>query len=439
MICGANARVLRGNINVSGKGYTAEQANFNHLIYDIVWFGLALAATSRFLSMYAIRLGATPEQLNWLAALPGIALLVSAGLSSRWRRRFADTIRAIRWPSLSFRVVFLLPAFAPFLPLEWQPIWLILAVSLSALPQGISGAIFIVLMRESVSQNRLTTLLSRRSLAMNLAIGAGALAFGVLLEGLPFPVNYQVMFLIAFAFTLVSQWHVVSLRILYPEPIQQLQAAEKPASVWQSRGVLLVAFVTFITHIAFFSIIMITPLRLVEDMGATEGFIAIFGMAELVAGATMAIFTDRIIRQVGARSMIAFAMFGTALAALITATAPTLEFTLLAALISGASWTATGIGVFSFLIECTPSSDSTRSAVVFQQVIAAGIFVGPMVGNLLVGLSLSLVEILLIGAALRLLAGVLTVYNTFDLASGTPPAYGGGYPLRMLYRRSRRG
>ena len=49
-------------------------ANFHHLVMDVAWFGLALAASSRFAQFYAIRLGATPIELGWLAALPSLVL-----------------------------------------------------------------------------------------------------------------------------------------------------------------------------------------------------------------------------------------------------------------------------------------------------------------------------------------------------------------------------
>ena len=64
---------------------------------------------------------------------------------------------------------------------------------------------------------------------------------------------------------------------------------------------------------------------------------------------------------------------------------------------------------------------------------------GTRLPSALVFTEIALSTVLLIGAALRLLAGVLTFYNIFDFASGSPPAYGGSYPLRMLYRRGRRG
>lgn len=410
-----------------------EQINFNYLVYDIAWFGIALAATSRFMSLFAIRLGANAIELSLISSLPGIMLLVSTGFTTWWRRRYQGTTQSLILPSLGFRLVFLLPAFAPMFPKELQPLWLILAVTLPALPQGISGAIFLVMLRESVSQNRVPSLLSKRSLALNITVGIGAIAFGVMLEVLPFPINYQVMFVIAFAFALMSQWYVMNIRILFPEPPRS--EVGSAWSVWKSRGFLSVAFVTFATHVAFFSIITVTPLRLVEELGAGEGFMAMFGLAELAAGATVTMFTTRIIERLGTQITIAMGMLSTAAAALIIATAPNQEWTLIAAFLSGGGWTTATLGVLSFLFERTPAEGSTHTSAAFQQMVALGIFVGPLIGGTLVDWNVSIVEVMMLGIFLRLLAGILTYYNPMDMVDGHQRML---HPLYALHRRGRR-
>jgi hypothetical protein len=189
----------------------AERSNYRHLIGDIAWFGVALAATSRFLSVFAIRIGATPLELGLISSLPPLVLLFSSLLGSWWLRRYTNNIaRSLLWPGIGMRLPFLLPAFAPLLPIRWQPLWLIVAVTIPAIPQGISGVIFNVLVRQGITDRNMTPMLSVRSVAMNVTIAAGAVAFGVLLESVPFPLNYQVMFVVAFLFSLASAWHCSS-------------------------------------------------------------------------------------------------------------------------------------------------------------------------------------------------------------------------------------
>lgn len=385
---------------------SVERANYNHLVMDVAWFGLAMAATSRFLSVYAIRLGATPMDLGWLTALPFVVLLGSNLLSTRWRQHFPDSINALFWPALGMRLMFLLPALTPLFPPHLQPAWLIMSATLPALPQGISSTLFAVMLREAVPENVVTRLLSRRALLVNAAIGVAALVFGIWLEKGPFPVNYQVMFLIAFLAALLSQIHVLRVRVR-PVPVV---AARRMVSAQPLRRPAFqrTAVIAMIIHLGFYTLIPVTPLHLMRTLNASEGFVALFGIVELAAAAAICVFTDGITRRIGSRAMVGLAMLGTAAAALILAGAHSLPITLVAAAFSGASWTAATVGLFGVFTDSThdvPMSEMTDYTIIYHQVIYVAAFVGPLIGSNLANAGLSLVLVMLVGALLRLGAG----------------------------------
>lgn len=394
-----------------------EQANFRHLVFDIAWFGLALAATSRFLSVYAIRLGASPTEIGLITALPSLILLFSSGLGGVWQRRYTTRERALSWPGLGMRLMFILPAFAPLLPEHLRPLWLIISISLPAIPQGIAGVVFMDMMRGSVSQNTMPRLLSHRALWLNIMLALGALAFGILLEKAPYPLNYQIMFGVAFIAAMLSFKHCNAIRT-DPLPANNSRKSS-PFSPWKSPKFRQVALVTSVVQITFTFLVSVTPIFLVAERGATEGFMAVFGMIELGAGALMAVLTPRIVRKIGNRAMIAIMMFGTAIAAVIFALSPNLYLTLIGAAISGGCWAAAAmIGLFGFFTENTPVEDSAAYATAYQQVIGFSAFLGPMIGSLLVSGGISLVTVMLVGAVLR--AGSALVVE---------------YPLLTRYRR----
>lgn len=388
----------------------SERQNFYHLVLDITWFGVALATTTRFLSVYAIRLDASPMTLGWLTALPAIVLLISSGFGGWWRRKFKDTGQAVFLPALGFRFAFFLLALTPFLPEAWQPLWLILAVTIPAIPQGIGGVIFVVLMREAVDSSRMTQLVSRRALMMNVALALSALACGIWLENAPFPVNYQIMFLFAFLATLVSLVHVKRVK-----PIINTDVPQQPInwrSLFQSAGMRKVAWITTLTHIAFFSVFPLVPLYLVDNMGATEGFIAMFGLVELAGGALVAIITGRIAAKIGVQNMVAYGMVLTALAVWGIAFAPTLHATLIAAGLLGGSWSAVTIGLFGVMTDIAPAEESTAYATLYTQTIGFATFIGPMIGSLLAEANVNLLWVLIGGGMLRLMAGVIILPRT---------------------------
>jgi MFS family permease len=388
-----------------------ENANFRHLVWDVLWFGLAAAATTRFLSVFAIRLGASPIDLGWIAALPSLILLFSSPLGSRWTRRFSDPRRALMLPTFLWRLTFLLPAFAPSFPAELRPLWLILAVTLPALAQGASAIAFTVMFREAVTPEKMNLLLSRRGIWFNAGLAVGALVLGFWLERAPFPFGYQVMFAAAFLFAMISQWHCSRVRILSHTPAPPPSRESNP---WISPNFRRVAVVTAVIHIAYCSITSVIPLFLVQEMGAAEGFIALHGLVELGAGALIGTQTPRIVARIGNRGMIAVSMLFLMIAAVTTAFAPNLYFTLIGAALTGAAWTAAAvIGLFAFYSENTPPQYMTSYSAAYHQVIGVSAFIGPMIGSVLADHGIDLVTVLLVGAVLRLIAAPMVDPSLF--------------------------
>lgn len=378
--------------------------NFYHFVMDIAWFGVALAATTRFLSVFAIRLGASPAELGLLTSLPAIFMLLAATATPWWRRLFPNSLKAVFLPALGFRLMFFLLAFAPFLPEEWRPAWLIFSLVIPAIPQGIAGAVFLTLMRESVEASEINRLTSRRFVALNICIALAALIFGLWLETAPFPVNYQIMYLVAFLATIISLWHVMRVR-----PVAQLVKPYVPASsgvmkVWRENSFRQVALVVVVSHVAFFSVFAITPLHLVQNLGAAEGFMAIFGLVELAAGALIATVTTKIAARLGTRTMVGFGMAGTAAGTFIIAFSPNLYLTLFAAAFLGGAWTAVNVGLFGFFSEQTSSLDGTGATTAYLQIIGLSTFIGPMIGAGLAGDGTDLVPLLVLGGLLRFIA-----------------------------------
>ncbi len=379
------------------------QINFRLMVLEIAWFGIGLPATARFLAVYLIRLDASPTLLGWQAALPAIVALVTSSAAGWWRSHYTDVTRSLFWPAFGMRLTFLLPALTPFLPHDWQPIWLVLAVAIPAIPMGVSSVVFLIMLRESVEPERLPALMSRRSLVFNILFALATLAYGVWLEEVSFPFNYQVMYVSAFALSLVSLLNLMRVRVVIPEPPPSL---ERPTlRPWQSLEFRRVIFITIMLYVSFFSIAAIIPLRLVDELGADEAFMSIYTLAELTAAATMAALTNRLVARIGSRATIAGGLLGTGVAGVVLAAAPSLPLTLIAAAISGATWTAAAISAFNFFSENTPVEHVTSFTTFYNQLVMLSTFVGPLVGSYLAKTSLSLTTVLLMGGILRLISG----------------------------------
>ena len=383
-----------------------EQANYRHLVLDVVWFGLGFVAINRFLPIFAIHVGATPTELGLITALPPLVVLLASFAGPAWRARYSSDVRAHFWPGMLYKASFLLPAFTPLFPLPWQPIWLILSVTVPAAPQALSMLLFFGIMRDSMSPSRLTHLLGQRSLWFSVVLAVGSLVCGLWLERMPYPINYQIMFALSAIASMMSFFHVNAIRPIR-EAVQQHDQPKTRVSPWRSRGFREVTLVTAGAHVTFTALVAVIPLYMVQRMHATEGFMALFGLVELGAGALMSLAAPWLVRRLGNRGMVALMMGGTALSALALALAPSLPFTLIGAALSGGCWmSAAMIGVFGVFTDRTPAGDVAYSTA-YSQVSNLAAFVGPLLGSALVTGGLDLLVVMLVGAALR--AGAMVV------------------------------
>ncbi|MCL4247792.1 MAG: hypothetical protein KJ065_06565 [Anaerolineae bacterium] len=383
-----------------------ENANFRHLVADIAWFGLAFTSTNRFLSVFALRLGASEADLGWLTSLPALLLAFSTTFALAWRARRRNTIDALAVPGFVFRLTFLLPALTPLMPPAWQIPWLVLSASIPALGQGIASVMFVSGLQESVSPSRTTDLFSKRSRSFNISLALSAIVFGALLQRIPFPANYQLMFIASFGFALLSLWHCTRI-----EPIFGSQTSHYSSrailSAWHAREFRSLVATMVVTFVAFYSVYALVNYRLVEQLGADESYMAVYALIELAAGALISHFAPRIVARLGHRGATAIAMGLTAIPLVILATTSSLWIAAISAVISGAAWTFVAmVGIVGLYVQAVPVAEATAYGVAYHQIYGLAIFAAPFLGTFLVTSGIHIEHALITGAALRLLAGL---------------------------------
>ena len=350
-------------------------------------------------------------------------LLTSSLLSTWWRRRYDNSIRAVHGPTLLMRFRLLAYVLAPFLPIEWAVPYLIVVTSLVSLPSGVASIIFLVMIREAVRDNRLTDLISRRQLAMNLCIAASTLVLGFWLERVAFPHNYQIMFIVGFGLMIVSLWHVDQVRVFNITPEPPPSREDPDSRPWHSPNFRNVALIVTVLFVSFQSIVPVIPLWLVQGRGAEEGFIALYSFLELIGAASGAMLAHRLIRRFGHRRVGLVGMLCTGMAALILAAAPSLAFTLPAALLSGGTWVMVDISQFTFFSARTPPEKRSSYTRAYFQSLSIATFLGPLIGSTLANSGVALPLVLVIGGGLRMGAGVLFfVRGARPVSTATPPA-----------------
>ncbi len=405
----------------SPEPFHTEQANFQLLVKDLAWFGIAIPATANFLSVFAILQGATPLELGLLASLPAVFRLLASLITDWWQQRFEDSIKALLWPAFLMRLRVLLFAGVPFLPAHWRVPALIAVTSLTSFPEGITNVVFIVMIREVVRDSRLTALVSRRFLVMHIVIAAVTVTLGLWLERVPFPANYQAMFLGSFGAMMVSLYYVSKVRVLYRTPPRHPAGPRADIHPWRAPEFRRMALAIGGVFVAFFSVAAIIPLQLVNGLGASEGFVALYSLLELVGAAVMSAANDRLTHRFGLRALMVWGMIGTGLATVVLALAPDLPWTLPAAPIAGACWTAANLSQFNYFSLSTPPEKRLSYTRAYFQATTIAMFVGPLLGSTLADSGMSLPLVLMFGAGLRLVAGLLAQAQTSNTATPAAP------------------
>ncbi len=385
------------------------RANTRHFYLEILFMGVAFALDWYFLGVFAIRLGATPVQLGALSSLRALMLAIGSGASSRWQGRFDNVVKAIRFPTFIYRVIlYLLVAFVPFLP-DFKVDALVALVAIAALPQGIAQGVFLNMIRSAVSEHQLARVVSFRMVLMNVMILFCVIIFGQLLERIAFPVNYQIGFVIAFVASLFSWWNVQQVRVPNRIPASYPTHGKAPAvNVWKHPVFFRFAVIVVAINVSVFMAAPLVQLHLVRNLNASDTWISIFGLCEMAAGALITLRMDWLIARFGTSGLITAMTFFTFVQTLALGLITTLPPFIGAQLFFGAGWFGLGVVLYNRLVEVAPGDNFAPYAATYQMLINASLFVGPLIGTFMIENIMTLPAALIVVAACRFAAGVVT-------------------------------
>ena len=188
------------------------RASFGYLFWDIAWYGLLGGSTITFLAIYLIRLGADPIQIGMLNAVPAISTLIFALPAGQFLARHRVG-RAIFWSSAVSRVLYLVMIPLPLLLAPQAQISAYLWLSLLIfIPNTVVQVGFNDLFADTVPTQWRGYVAGGRNAATSLATVVTTLACGQILERVPFPTGYQIVFLIGFLGAAMSSLQLWKLR-----------------------------------------------------------------------------------------------------------------------------------------------------------------------------------------------------------------------------------
>ncbi len=301
-------------------GFTTEvppehRKNFNHLYWDVAFWGLLNGSVVNFLGVYCSRIGATPLQMGLLTAIPALMNLIVTLPATIWLRNIPST-RVVPVAALITRLFYgLLIPLPMLLPPETR-IWVILGIVLF---QNITGAIAATIgnafLAETIPVEWRGQVVGNRNALIAVTSMLTSLAVGQILNNMSFAAGYQVIFAIGFAGSLASAYHLFQVKpVLSPPAIPTLEGEIAPAPAAGARPEILrgpfrkLLIMMFLLNIAVFMLSPIFPLYQVNVLHLTDQTIslaaALFGLVQFIVSTQ----GGAISRRLGFRQMTGLGM-----------------------------------------------------------------------------------------------------------------------------------
>ncbi len=413
--------------------------NFINLYLDIIWYGVLSASTIAFLAVYATRLGATPLQLGLLTAGPAVVNLVVTMPVGRWLET-RPVGPAVFWSSVLHRFFYLFFILLPWFLAPPTELWAIIAITLVMSIPGTALAVgFNALFAEAVPPEWRGHVVGIRNALLAVAFIITSLACGYILNHLPFPTGYQVVFAIGFVGAAMSSLHVglvrpaggAGMRLGIRTFIGDLASPGRMRSgadavrldvglraFARSGGKNLLRMdllrgsfgaligVLFAFHFAQFLAIPLFPLVWVNKLGFTDGVIA-WGQASFYVAVFLGgLLFARISGGLGYRRVIAVGIGFLSCYPAITAIMQEPWTLMVVSLLGGFGWIMVSGGIGNYLLEKAPVNDRPAHLAWYNIALNGGILLGSLVGPVLAGV-VGVTVALLIAAAARLASAVL--------------------------------
>jgi MFS family permease len=415
------------------------RANFKHLYWDIAWYGVLSGSAIAFLTVYATRLGGDAFQIGLLTAGPAVVNLVATLPTGRWLET-RPIGPAVFWSAAFHRLFYLLWVVIPWLLLPSMEIWAyILVTLLMSIPGTVLAVGFNALFADAVPSDWRPHVTGVRNAVLSVTFIVTSLVSGVILEVMPFPQGYQVVFAIGALGALMSTVHLLFVRPLSDgrqRPIGRWYRLGDLASPGRIQGVtdqgrtaIGLRFLTrssgksmlrleilrgpfgvvlaglFAFHVAQYLAIPLFPIAWVNRLDFSDGLIsqsqALF-YAAVFLGSTQ---LNRITQRMGNQRVLAMGVLLLAGYPAVTAVMQGPPVFLAVSLLGGLGWSFAGGAIGNYILERTPDDDRPAHLAWYNLALNAAILIGSLLGPLLAGW-IGLLGALLVAAIARALAGL---------------------------------
>jgi len=385
---------------------------------DVAWWGIANGVWLTYLSVFAVRLGASTQWLGVLAALPALVNMIWAIPSARIVERAPRRLPLVLRVGFLQRLAWLGVALVPFLFAEQASVFAVVFIAgLTTIPAATSTVAFTSMMADLIPPQDRARVVSIRSVLLSATTTLTVLACGPILDALPFPVSYQVVFGFSFLAAMMSLRYVARLHV--PEEVSAAHR-ERPKA-WSTTSIrnairevtAAKPFVYYVVSSLIFHWGIYFPMALysiyrVRNLGATDTWIGLLTMVDSVMTIVFYIVWGRLATKWGNRRVLIIGAFGMVAFPVLTGLATSLPMLLIPSFIAGIFTPAFNLAAFNEMLAVSPEAHRPRFIAIYTSAVNAAAFVAPLAGSYLAAAT-DIRLALYLGGAFRFLGGLAFV------------------------------
>jgi MFS family permease len=396
------------------EAHERTEHNVRTLCHEVAWAGVAGGIVASFLSIFALRLGATPFEVGLLTTGPALAgILFPLPAARLVSRMWGKPVVIV--PLALYRMLFAFVVIIPMLPAPSRVALLVGSIAVLSIALAFFNTAFVPLLAKVLPLEVRARAIAARGVLAGLTSTLAVLVAGKILDILPFPLNFQIIFALAFVAAQISTALVA--RVHIPTRIEEeppppwlpagdldppLHGAEPPwpAAFWRHTGAAVVFLLGIYLPIAFY------PIVLVNKLHATNGWIGALAMAGGLAAVGLSPLWGRATTRYGNRPVLVTSGLAYALVPLGASLAPTLLLYAPVAVAQAGVFAIVNQGLLQNLYDVLPQRRQPHYVALYSVVASCAVAAAPPLGTYLLG-TIGMNAAFRLAAAIVLLGSVL--------------------------------
>lgn len=401
------------------------ESNIRLLYREIAWSGPLIGIINTFLSVYALRMGASNLLVSMLISVPALISILLPLPASRIVQRYRGSTGLMTLTLFLTRFGYLVMALVPWIFPSIQPEAIIAINAIITVPAVFVNLAFIAMFADIIPLKDRARVVSNRMTIVGITSTIAVLLGGKFLDLLVFPLNFQLVFIVGFLTSLVGVYYVWKLNPKEGSFTPNVVSAPKPfwstfAAMPRNRSFTRFSIGAFVFHWGLYMPAPLFAIYMVRYVDASDGWIALIGTAGGLVAAVANMFWGRLSHSRGNRLVLLITILGLVPHTLMFAATRQVELFLPIGIIVSFFSAGMNISLYNSMLEVCPDEERPGYIAVYSALMNIAVFVAPLVGAQLaerIGIEVAFI----VAAVLRLASFVLFAVLRFSPAAEQAP------------------